>query len=270
VVEVILAVRFYDQDKSSGQGLMDLLEGQLVLRDVAEVAIPGLSNVVEPSSSFTLAEIWEMLSQVYTSGYFCQSLQERYPTSSAHEVPSALIEELEAHRRDYERAKTAQVRFSLPMYLLICLESDDYDNDKSTTNSEVQSSSKIEQSSTKSSTRRSKVVGFVKVTPNKVERLTHTADITMGLHPNACGKGLGRRSLEATIERLNVLIEQRRPKALPVVEILYLMVREDNVIAIRMYEKVGFEKVAVLNRDTKISNDLYYDGILMRKFLFKE
>lgn len=97
-------------------------------------------------------------------------------------------------------------------------------------------------------------------------------DLTMGLAPSAQGKGLGTRMLELVLERIraeNVALkgdEEGRRKGQGI-EILYLMVREDNRAAIALYRKLGFEQVAVLHKDTKISDDLYYDGIMMRLFL---
>ena len=53
-----------------------------------------------------------------------------------------------------------------------------------------------------------------------------------------------------------------------IIEILYLTVRADNIAAIRLYERCGFEKLARLERDTQIG-DKYYDAVLMRRFIEK-
>ena len=42
----------------------------------------------------------------------------------------------------------------------------------------------------------------------------------------------------------------------------------DNIAAIRLYERCGFEKLARLERDTQIG-DKYYDTVLMRRFIEK-
>ena len=42
------------------------------------------------------------------------------------------------------------------------------------------------------------------------------------------------------------------------------MVRADNVSAVRLYERNGFDSLASLAGDTKIGEQ-YFDGILMRK-----
>jgi ribosomal protein S18 acetylase RimI-like enzyme len=91
----------------------------------------------------------------------------------------------------------------------------------------------------------------------------------MGLSPSTRGQGLGAQLLQLTLERIrseNQALKRDVPKGQGI-EILYLMVREDNKTAISLYRKVGFEQVAVLHKDTKISDDLYYDGIMMRLFL---
>ena len=95
----------------------------------------------------------------------------------------------------------------------------------------------------------------------------------MGLAPGAQGQGLGTQLLQLTLERVRA--ENRALKIKGEtnsaghqgIEIVYLMVREDNKPAISLYRKVGFEQVAVLHKDTKISDDLYYDGIMMRLFM---
>ena len=49
----------------------------------------------------------------------------------------------------------------------------------------------------------------------------------------------------------------RRAQESQGLEILYLMVRADNVPAVSLYEKRGFETQAVLDYDTKIGNQYY-------------
>ncbi|GHU30878.1 hypothetical protein AGMMS50256_18500 [Betaproteobacteria bacterium] len=100
-----------------------------------------------------------------------------------------------------------------------------------------------------------KPVAYVIVQPRDQARLRHTADLSMGVARSMRGHGLGQIVLRAALDRI---------RAASVIEIVYLMVRSDNVPAIRLYEKTGFETVAVLDRDTKIG-DAYFDGILMKK-----
>jgi len=102
-----------------------------------------------------------------------------------------------------------------------------------------------------------KPVAYVIIRPRKQSRLRHTADLSMGVAHAVRGQGLGGAALRAGLERAF---------AAPELEIVYLMVRSDNTPAIRLYERAGFETLALLNRDTKIG-DSYSDGLLMRTFV---
>lgn len=96
-------------------------------------------------------------------------------------------------------------------------------------------------------------------------------DLTMGLSPSVRGQGLGEGLLRLAIERVRSenlsLLQQGDHRCGQGIEILYLMVREDNKSALGLYSKLGFEKVCILHKDTKISDYLYYDGIMMRLFI---
>ncbi len=100
-------------------------------------------------------------------------------------------------------------------------------------------------------------VGYIAIEANPATRLRHTAYLSMGVGKSYRGKGVGRQLVQAAMEK-STLINS--------IEIIYLMVRSDHVGAIKLYEKTGFEKVAILEKDTKIGNQ-YYDGVLMRKFV---
>ena len=98
--------------------------------------------------------------------------------------------------------------------------------------------------------------GYVSVKPRHQAKIKHTSELNMGIHSEFRGKGIGKFLLQNAVDRVQ---EEG------IIEIIYLMVRSDNVPAISLYEKSGFEKLAVLEKDTKIGN-IYLDGILMRKF----
>jgi putative acetyltransferase len=102
-----------------------------------------------------------------------------------------------------------------------------------------------------------KPVAYVIAQPRSQARLRHTADLNMGVACSMRGQGLGQIVLRTSLDQI---------RAASVIEIVYLMVRSDNAPAIRLYEKTGFETVAVLDRDTKIG-DAYFDGILMKKHM---
>jgi ribosomal protein S18 acetylase RimI-like enzyme len=102
-----------------------------------------------------------------------------------------------------------------------------------------------------------KPAGYVTVIPRTAARLRHTADLNMGIASEHRGKGLGKALLDEAL---------RRAAGGGVLEIVYLMVRADNLPAVRLYESAGFERLAVLERDIKAGAD-YFDGVLMRRFI---
>jgi len=99
------------------------------------------------------------------------------------------------------------------------------------------------------------LLGYLVVEPRRASRLRHTADLNMGVAGAARGRGVGRALLDEAMRRL---------AASGQVEIVYLMVRADNLAAVRLYERSGFERLATLERDTRIGGR-YYDGVLMRR-----
>jgi len=100
-------------------------------------------------------------------------------------------------------------------------------------------------------------LGYLTIKPKREAKLRHTAELNMGVRHEARGRGLGKLLLTEAL---------RRARESPELEIVYLMVRADNIAAVSLYEKLGFERLAVLDYDTK-SGDSYYDGLLMRKFV---
>lgn len=97
-------------------------------------------------------------------------------------------------------------------------------------------------------------LGYVVVQPRHQAKLRHTAELHMGVHSRARGRGIGRQLLEAALQAV---------RETAVIELVYLMVRADNTAGIRLYARCGFESLATLARDTKIG-DRYFDGMLMR------
>ena len=100
-------------------------------------------------------------------------------------------------------------------------------------------------------------LGYLIIKPREQTKLRHTADLNMGVHHKARSRGLGKLMLEEAL---------RRAQESPELEILYLMVRTDNVPAINLYKDFGFQTLTVLEYDTKIGTH-YYNGLLMRKFV---
>ena len=102
-----------------------------------------------------------------------------------------------------------------------------------------------------------KPVAYLTIRPRRQSRLSHTADLNMGVSDTARNHGIGSLILQAGIERAS---------AMPELEIVYLMVRSDNTPATLLYERIGFEIMTTLSRDTKIGTS-YFDGLLMRRFV---
>ena len=103
----------------------------------------------------------------------------------------------------------------------------------------------------------SELVGYIQIERRSESNLCHTGYLNMGVHPQFQNRGLGRRLLDHGWQ----LVEKE-----PHIEILYLMTRSDNLSALNLYSRAGFEPIATLEKDTKTPDGKYYDGILMRKF----
>jgi ribosomal protein S18 acetylase RimI-like enzyme len=99
--------------------------------------------------------------------------------------------------------------------------------------------------------------GYLSIKPRQASRLRHTADLQMGVGSAQRRRGLGRRLVANALDRL---------AACGIIEIVYLMVRADNDAAIRLYASAGFDRLATLQRDTRIGEN-YFDGVLMRRFV---
>ncbi|MCF8365282.1 MAG: GNAT family N-acetyltransferase [Bacteroidales bacterium] len=102
-----------------------------------------------------------------------------------------------------------------------------------------------------------RAAGYLTLEVNPAQRLSHTAGLNMGIVEEHRGKGIGRALLNEAIQTA---------KTENIVEIIYLMVREDHTGAIKLYESSGFKKMAFLEKDTKIGTS-YFTGILMRRLI---
>ena len=97
-----------------------------------------------------------------------------------------------------------------------------------------------------------KVVGNAVVERNKVLRYNHRAEISITVLKEYWGRGIGS-------SLINIMIDFAKKTG---IEILYLEVRADNLRAISLYERFGFEKIGKYNRFFKIGN-IYYDAYIM-------
>lgn len=98
----------------------------------------------------------------------------------------------------------------------------------------------------------STVVGWCDIFPHWPHAVRHCGTLGMAVLPKYRGQGIGRRLLEACLEK-------SKAKGITRVE---LEVRVDNTAAIRLYEKVGFAKEGV-KRNGLFFDGVYYDALLM-------
>ncbi|TAL38534.1 MAG: GNAT family N-acetyltransferase [Alphaproteobacteria bacterium] len=102
-----------------------------------------------------------------------------------------------------------------------------------------------------------KVVGWCDVIPAKDRPIhAHTGVLGIGILPEFRGKGMGRALMTATIAKA-------RTKGLTRIE---LTVRENNVNAIALYKKIGFETEGIKKNAVRI--DGVYENICVMGLLF--
>lgn len=100
------------------------------------------------------------------------------------------------------------------------------------------------------------VVGWCDIIPSTKPAERHTGTLGMGLLPGWRGKGIGRRLMQATIDKARDLNLTR----------IELTVRENNDNAIVLYKSMGFETEG-LKRKAHRNGDAY-ENILMMALLF--
>ena len=97
-----------------------------------------------------------------------------------------------------------------------------------------------------------KVVGWCDVFPEKRETMAHGGVLGMGIVEGYRGKGIGTALMRAPLEKAKKAGFTR----------VELTVREDNLRAKALYEKVGFQ-VEGVKRKAGLFDGKYYDLILM-------
>lgn len=102
-----------------------------------------------------------------------------------------------------------------------------------------------------------KIVGDASFTGNTRERMKHRGEIGISVLKEAWGQGIGRQLMEATIAFA---------KNTAHAEIISLEVRSDNIRAIRLYEKFGFEKIGTFKGFCKVDGKMI-DFDLMNLYL---
>ena len=102
-----------------------------------------------------------------------------------------------------------------------------------------------------------RIVGNASFTGMTRERLKHRGEFGISVSKSEWGHGVGSKLLEAVID-----FARNTAHA----EIIALEVRQDNVRAIRLYEKYGFEKIGSFPGFFKINGE-YIDFDLMNLYL---
>jgi ribosomal protein S18 acetylase RimI-like enzyme len=96
------------------------------------------------------------------------------------------------------------------------------------------------------------VVGWADIFPSWPYATQHCGTLGMGVSVNHRGRGLGKQLLLATI---------RKAQAKGITRIL-LQARADNLVAVKLYESVGFKHEALVQRALRFDG-VYYDAVQM-------
>jgi RimJ/RimL family protein N-acetyltransferase len=102
-----------------------------------------------------------------------------------------------------------------------------------------------------------KIVAETSLFAMEAERAAHIADLGISVRKAYWHMGIGAAMMKTAIEHA------RKEGRL---EVIHLGVRRENVNAIALYKKLGFEEIGVFKRFFKVG-DVYYDEILMNLYL---
>jgi RimJ/RimL family protein N-acetyltransferase len=97
------------------------------------------------------------------------------------------------------------------------------------------------------------IIGIATITPIPRARLQHVGTLGIVIEENYCGQGLGREMIKFLIEfcKLNGITKK-----------ITLLTREDNLGAIKLYKRLGFEQEGLLRNDN-YTNGVFYNTISM-------
>jgi ribosomal protein S18 acetylase RimI-like enzyme len=99
-----------------------------------------------------------------------------------------------------------------------------------------------------------RVVGWADVFPEWAHAVRHVGTLGMGVHPDWRGRGIGRRLLQACLDKAAAKGLTR----------IVLEVRADNAAAIALYGQLGFE-VEARQRDAMRFDGVYFDALRMSR-----
>lgn len=101
------------------------------------------------------------------------------------------------------------------------------------------------------------IVGIASITSVQKERMKHNGTLGISIRKKYWGMGLGKEIMNYLINwaKLNCITKK-----------VNLLVREDNIRGIKLYEKFGFEKEGLLKKDICV-NGVYYNTIAMGLYI---
>ena len=101
------------------------------------------------------------------------------------------------------------------------------------------------------------IIGIASITSSQKDRTKHVGTLGIVISEQFAGQGLGRTLMEQSIEWA---------ASNGVTNKISLVTREDNVLAIGLYERLGFETEGLIMKDSFI-HGVYYNTLVMGLFV---
>ncbi|MCU9814368.1 GNAT family N-acetyltransferase [Paraclostridium sp. AKS73] len=101
------------------------------------------------------------------------------------------------------------------------------------------------------------IVGIASITSVQKERMKHNGTLGISIRKKYWGIGLGSEIMAYLIDWA---------KSNKITKKINLLVREDNIRGVKLYEKFGFEKEGLLKKDIRV-NGVYYNTIAMGLYI---
>lgn len=102
------------------------------------------------------------------------------------------------------------------------------------------------------------IIGIASINSVEKERMKHNGTLGISLRKKYWGIGLGSEIMDYLINWA---------KSNKITKKINLLVREDNIRGVKLYEKFGFEKEGILKKDTCV-NGIYYNTIAMGLYIY--
>lgn len=97
------------------------------------------------------------------------------------------------------------------------------------------------------------IISIASINSSQKNRIKHVGTLGIVISEQFTGQGLGRKMMEQLIQWAT---------SNGVTSKISLVTREDNVLAIELYEKLGFEKEGLIKKDSLIDGN-YYNTFVM-------